>query len=235
MLRALIVDDEPLARARLKRLLSAHEATVCVLAEAADGKEALAQFKALQVDVVFLDIEMPELSGVEVAKVLANEPHPPAIVFTTAYSEHALTAVNLQAVGYLLKPVEAEHLAHILSKLGTTNRAQNSERQDETISYQLGNKIIKVALEDVCYFHADGKYTQVMTVQGAQGLVDEPLKALEERFGMRFVRVHRNCLVNSGEIAALEAHEQGHVIRLKSNKQPISVSRRALKQVKSLL
>lgn len=237
MIQALVVDDEPLARARLKRLLESHSDFISVTGEADDGSEALTKIAKGSFDVVFLDIEMQDVSGIDVAKSLAKMDVPPAIIFTTAYSEYAITAVNLQAVGYLLKPIETADLADILGKLAKVNRIQASHRatKDADISYQLGNKLLRINTKEVCYFHADGKYTGLVTIHGSEGLVDESLKDLESRLGSAFIRIHRHSLVNCDEISALEQSIHGHFVRLKNSDVVLPVSRRALKLVKSLL
>ena len=231
-LRVLVVDDEHLARERLKRMLeiaTEHE----VIGEAANGHEALAKTEAELPDVVLLDIRMPGMDGLETARHLAALEAPPAVVFCTAYEEHAVQAFDLLAVGYLLKPVRKEQLVRALDQLTRVNRAQLAalaEADGGATRTHIAARTYKgtelIALERIRYFQADQKYVTV-GYDGGEVVVDETLRDLEEEFGKRLLRVHRNALVVAAHVTALERVEGGGLsVRLDGVEQAIDVSRR---------
>jgi two-component system, LytTR family, response regulator AlgR len=237
--KVLIVDDEQLARERLVRMVRAldgHE----VVGEAGNGVEALDQAQRTAADVVLLDIRMPGMDGLETARHLAEMSVPPAVIFCTAYDQHALQAFELQAVGYLLKPVRRESLAGTLDKAQRVNKAQlaalgggePSRRSHIPARTHRGIELIPV--EEIRYFLADQKYVSVGFGGGRSGMIiDEPLKDLEREFADLFVRVHRNALVASGCIESLERLAPGHGrIRLRGVADPLEVSRRHLPDVR---
>jgi two-component system response regulator AlgR len=238
MLRALIVDDEPPARARLGALLRELN-QVEVVGEAGDAGETLALLEKLAPDVLYLDVRMPGMTGLELARHLARLPDPPAIIFTTAHGEHAMEAFEAEAVGYLLKPVRKEKLA------AATERAQRlSARQLEAVAapearthlpirHREGIRLVRVA--DIICLLAEQKYTTVRHAGGAD-LVEDSLRQLETEFGSRFLRVHRGALVNRDYIAAVERTEDGqHLIRLRGQTEPLPVSRRMAGDLKARL
>lgn len=195
----LVVDDEPLARARLQRLIAAMPAHTCI-GEAADGEQALALCQRLRPDVVLLDIRMPGLDGMATARALAALPAPPAIVFTTAYADFAMQAFDAGAVHYLLKPVAAARLALALERI--------TPPLDQGLLLQRGASSQRVPLADVLYVQADTKYLTVHTVYG-QWLVEDSLTNLERRFARRLVRIHRGLLVNAQRLRALHRDTDG--------------------------
>lgn len=240
-LRILVVDDEHLARERLKRMIEGateHR----VVGEASNGLTALEQAEALQPDVVLMDIRMPGMDGLEAARHLAEREAPPAVVFCTAYEEHALQAFDLLAVGYLLKPVRKEALLRGLEQLGRVNKAQlvalaeadgGGSRSHITARTHRGLELI--ALERVRYFQADHKYVTVGYDAG-EVIVDETLRDLEQEFAQRLIRVHRNALVAIAHITALQRTEAGAVaVRLADVEQLIDVSRRHVAGVRRAL
>jgi two-component system, LytTR family, response regulator AlgR len=244
-MRILIVDDEQLARDRLARMVAAldgHE----VVGQAAGGREALQQVMAADVDVVLLDIRMPGMDGLETARHLTALEAPPAVIFCTAYDEHAIQAFDLQAVGYLLKPVRLEQLAQALDKAQRVNRAQlaalgssdagqpgGARRSHISARTRRGLELIPVA--EVRYFLADQKYVTVRSDR-TEVIIDETLKELEDEFGELFVRVHRNALVAVAHIECLERQGPGQSrIRLRGVEQSLEVSRRHLASVRRLV
>ena len=200
-MRALIVDDEPPARERLRRLLEEID-EVAVVGEAANGAEALELCAALDPDVVLLDVRMPGMDGIEAARHLDALEEPPAVIFTTAYDEHALEAFETQAVGYLLKPVRREKLARAIRhaarvagpQLLAGRRAGAARRRRSQICARLGEQLRLIPVEDIYYFAADQKYVTVRH-RGGSDLIDESLRALADEFAPDFVRIHRNSLV----------------------------------------
>jgi len=239
-MRILVVDDENLARDRLRRMLESngdHE----VVGEAANGGEAVQQCSELQPDLVLLDIRMPGMDGLETARHFLSMEDPPAVIFCTAYEEHAIAAFDLQAVGYLLKPVRREKLFDALGKTVRLNRAQlaglnaNGEARRSHISARTHKGIELISIEDVRFFQADQKY---VTVRHAHGelIVDETLRELELEFTDLFIRVHRSALVAKLHIEGLLKDKNGHVaVRMRDLEETIPISRRHLPGVRKIV
>ena len=242
-LSVLIVDDELPARERLQRLVE--ELPGCVVAGVcSNGADALALAGKLKPAVVLLDIRMPGMTGIEVARHLGAFEHPPAIVFTTAYAEYALQAFESQAVGYLLKPVRSERLGQALRQasrltspqlLGlATPAAPLGARQHVAVRVRDELKLIPV--KEIRYFRADQKYVTVRHSRG-DDLIDESLKQLEEEFARDFVRAHRSILVGIAHVEALEraGADETYVLRLRGEEEPVAVSRRQLAELRKRL
>ncbi|KPZ61966.1 DNA-binding response regulator [Pseudoalteromonas sp. S3776] len=233
-MNVVIIDDEPLARARIKRLLQ-HNEHILVQGEGDNGAQGLALIKQVQPDLVFLDIDMPGINGLEVAQQLNTLSVPPAIVFVTAYPEHALDALQLSAAGYLVKPVTEQALDKVLAQVGRLNKAHMQTQQSTKISYQLGGTIKSIELDLVYYFNAQEKYTN-MVFEGGEALIEQSLKQLEQRFPTQLLRIHRNTLINKQRLVALHTLNSGvHSVELAGCKEQLNVSRRELKTVKSIL
>ncbi len=240
-MRIVIADDEPLARRRLARLLEELPNDQLV-GEAANGEEAILRCSELHPDVLLLDIRMPGLDGIATAKELSKLEHPPAIIFTTAYDSHALSAFETQACAYLLKPIRLEQLQHAIEKAQRLNLAQLAilEQSDNTkgrthISVQVGGSTRLIPVSEIAFFRAEQKY---VTLQkgNQQYLIEEPLKELEEEFKGQFIRIHRNALVALKAIAALHRDEEGHYsLQLHDQPERLDVSRRLVSQVKAIL
>ena len=231
-MKILVVDDEAPARERLKRLIEEQDEWQ-VVAEAANGREALERADATQPDLVLLDIRMPGMDGIETARHLAQMDEPPAVIFTTAFNEYAVEAFEASAVGYVLKPVRRERLAEALQRASRLTRPQlaslASREQHQArkhISARIRGELRLVPVRDVLYFHADQKYVTVRHHDG-ELLIDEPIKELEDEFADAFVRVHRSMLVSVAHIEALAKDAEGHYeIRLKGLEERFPVSRR---------
>lgn len=239
-MRILIVDDENLARDRLRRMLET-DAIHEVVGEAANGSQALQLCEQLQPELVLLDIRMPGMDGLETARHFLSLSEPPGVIFCTAYEEHAIQAFDLQAVGYLLKPVRKENLLAALDKTVRLNRAQlaalndadNSRRSH--ISARTHKGIELIAIDDVRYFQADQKYVTVRFNNG-EVIVDETLRELEDEFADLFIRVHRNALVAKHHIEGLVKDAEGQMgVRLQGLDEIISISRRHLPGVRKLI
>ena len=246
-MNVLIVDDEPLARERLIRMVGELEGYRVLEPSASNGEEALALIDSLRPDVVLLDIRMPGLDGLQVAAKLCEREAPPAVIFCTAHDEFALEAFDVSAVGYLVKPVRPEALAAALKKAERPNRVQlaaltrpampgNGAGPRSHISARTRKGIELIPLEQVIFFIADHKYVTLRHPQG-EVLLDEPLKALEDEFGERFVRIHRNALVARERIERLQRTALGHFqLYLRGlNGEPLTVSRRHVAGVRKLM
>jgi len=238
--KVLIVDDEALARDRLARMvaqLGGHEVT----GQAANGREAVARVLEQAPDVVLMDIRMPGMDGLEAAQHLAALPQPPAVVFCTAYEEHAIAAFEVQAVGYLLKPVRRERLAAALDQAARVNRAQLAALdrlgapQRTHIAARTHRGLELVPLDDILCFRADHKYV-VVTHTGGEVLIEDTLRDLETEFGERFVRVHRATLAALRHVERLERSAAGQAqLRLRHLAEPLEVSRRHRPEVRRVL
>ena len=236
----LIVDDEKLARERLVRMVTKINGFT-VLGEASDGAEAISKVKELKPEIVLLDIRMPGMDGIQAARLIGELPNPPAIVFCTAYGEHALEAFEANAVGYLLKPVKADALEKALQQARRLTQAQMAAvqhqeehgRQHISSKTRLGMELIPV--DDVRCFVADHKYVTVYSTHGEK-LIDDTLKELEDEFGERFVRVHRNALVSLKHIEGLERIPLGQFcVRLQGLAFKPVVSRRHVTVLRKMM
>jgi len=241
-MKILLADDETLSRERLRDLLLDSANGVEVVGEAANGLEALNLAIKLKPDVVLLDINMPGLDGIHCARELARLPEGPAVVFITAHDDFALQAFEVAACDYLLKPVRRERLAAALAKAQRLTPS-HWERLDETlpeaareyICAQRGNEVRLIPVAEIIYFHSDQKYTTVKTLAGEE-LIEDSLKSLEQEFGNRFVRIHRNALVATGRIERLEKGGWGGgKLRLRGLGTLLDVSRRCLPGLRAQL
>jgi two-component system, LytTR family, response regulator AlgR len=241
--RILIADDEAPARARLRDLLDECRETfpLAIVDEARNGREALEVINREKVDIVLLDIRMPEIDGMEAARHIAGMAEPPAIIFTTAFDSYAIKAFEVNAIDYLLKPIRAERLLAALGKTraappisrAALEAASNQPRRH--LSVHERGKIILVPLAEVLYLRAELKYVTVRTEE-REHLVEESLTHLEEEFADAFVRIHRNCLVARAAIAGFERNaeetESGWAVVIKGTGEKLPVSRRQHNVVK---
>jgi two-component system LytT family response regulator len=220
--KTILIDDEPIAISRLKRLLSEYEDTFDIIAEASNGQEGLEKTESLKPDLIFLDIEMPLLSGFE---MLAKLEFMPMVVCVTAFDQFAIKAFEENSVDYLLKPVEKERLAKTVQKLKKLSDNQSLRLSSEsianlfeqikpkkeihTISVKSGEKILFISLQDISNFQAEEKYVFLNTLDGRQYITTYTIAALEEKLPDSFIRISRSCIVNSGKIRELEKHFNG--------------------------
>ncbi len=240
----LIVDDEKPARDRLRQIID-DTAGHTVVGEAENGQQAVAMATDKNPDVVLLDIRMPGLNGIETAHHLNTLESPPAIIFTTAYDEHAIEAFEARAVGYVLKPVRRGLLASALDHAGRLAAATLNEiavqtdiepRRKHVCTRSHGQlKLIPVA--DVYFFQADQKYTNVHHSHGSN-LIDDSLTSLEQEFATDFVRIHRGAVVAVDKIEQLVKAADGKTrVILRDHSQDrdkgLIISRRHLSEVRS--
>ena len=233
----LICDDAPLAVERLSRLVSqlGHD----VVAPASHGRQAIDLAHQYEPDVILLDIQMPEMNGLACAQYLRQLDPMPAIIFCTAYDQHALDAFKSNAEGYLLKPVMQQELAQVLEHLTKLTQAQMSQlKQKENMDeinisrQQIAAKTYRgvelVPVENIYYFLADQKYVTVRHKNGSV-LIDETLKELEQEFGNQFIRIHRNALISVNYLDGLEVVSSGqYQVRCRELADRLAVSRRHL-------
>jgi two-component system response regulator AlgR len=234
MLRVLIVDDEPPARGRLRRMLA--NVPDCELAgEAASANEALAALDAEAIDVLLLDISMPGLDGMALARKLAQEERPPSVVFCTAWPDQALEAFECDAVDYLVKPIRAERLSSALEKVARMRGAGMAEEEQAFLRSTIAGKTTLIPVDSAICLLAEDKYTTVIYAEG-QTVINDALVDLEQRYPDRFLRVHRSALVATSRIRGLESAPGGpaHVILDGTDFRP-EVSRRLLAGVRRFI
>lgn len=246
-LKLLIVDDEMLARARIKTLLNdcnknnqETEIYTSTIIESASAFEALKLIKEQNFDGILLDINMPGFSGLEMARELNQTNPSTAIVFITAHNDYALNAFELSAVDYLTKPVRQERLEKALIKIQAHSKLNKLiEKEKEFISIQERNTTIRIELDEILYFKAEQKYVTVRTLD-KEYLLNMSINELETKYPTNFVRCHRNTLVSHQAISAIEkCHSEAEgdywVIRLHGISDTLIASRRQVPAVRALL
>jgi two-component system LytT family response regulator len=212
----LIIDDEPLARQRLKRLLKEQD-TIQIIGEAENGADGLLQIRALKPELIFLDIEMPVFNGFEMLSQLTD---PPKVIFTTAYDQYAVKAFEEESIDYLLKPIEAERLAKAVMKLKNKQEAfliplellmkqLNPKKEIKSLSVKIGDRIILVRLQELSYIEAEDKYVFLNTEDGKRHLTDFTLAALIEKLPDTFVRISRGTIINTDLIREIRKSFNG--------------------------
>ena len=240
-MRILIVDDEKPARNRLARMvgeLDQHE----LVGEAVNGVEALGMAQSLEPDVILMDIRMPGMDGIQAARHISRLEHPPAVIFTTAFSDHALEAFETHAVDYLLKPVKKGRLQVAIDATTRPTRARTT-KEDEVLSTleprqhicaRVRGSLVLVAIEKIYYFHAEQKYVTVRHSDG-EVLIEDALKSLETEFCDRFQRIHRNALVSLSSLAGMRSDNDGHQVTFRDIEDTLEVSRRHLPSVRKII
>ncbi len=241
-MKILIIDDEHLARQRLRQVIE-ELGTADFIAEGSNGEQALALCQQHQPDIILLDIRMPGMDGIEAAQHIMKLETPPAIIFTTAYDQYALSAFDTHAVDYLLKPIRKERLIEALesAKRLTKVQMQSLNLDEQTgsrrkhISARLGGELRLINISDIRYFLAEHKYVTVRYTEGSV-LIEESLRSLEAEFESVFLRIHRNALVALNAIEALEKSKSGaHKIRMTGVEETLEVSRRHLPYIRKVM
>ena len=252
-LRIFIADDEAPARARLKELLAdiRGELATKIVGESDSGLDVIDRLPGSGAQVLLLDIQMPGMGGIELARHLCALEDAPAVIFVTAHDRHAVEAFELNALDYLMKPVRTERLVAALrkslaaapervarSQAARLERAASGAREFFSVAER--NRIVLVPVGDVLFLKAELKYVTLRTGAG-EHLIEEPLVSIEREFGERFVRVHRNCLVARSAIRGFErvaggAEEEPHwSVVLEGTPERLPVSRRLWPAVKGVL
>jgi two-component system response regulator AlgR len=242
-LKVLLVDDEALARSRLRTLLGDCTAPQAVVAaEACDAVQAMNALRQDSFDAVLLDIRMPGVDGMALARAIAALPRPPAVVFVTAHSEHAVQAFELEAIDYLTKPVRLERLQQALQKVARLAQpvpASQADASRDMLIIQDRGRTERVPLAEVLYLKAELKYITVRTASRSY-ILDGSLSELEERHAAQFMRIHRNALIARRAVRALEKHfdpeeGEGWAVRLNGIDELLAVSRRQLSAVREAI
>ncbi len=240
-MNVLIVDDEHLARQRLKKMLSANSG-YRIIGEAETGEDALKKTQTSRPDIVLMDIRMPGMDGLEAASYINRMDKPPAIIFTTAFSDHALNAFETHAIDYLLKPIRQSRLDAALSAAKRMNKAQLSQLREQDAGGVRSKICIKnrgslelVPVDEIIYFKAELKYVTLRTAD-QEYLLEESLKALEHEFSRHFIRIHRNALVAQHKLHGLTKNPAGHTcINFSEIDDLLEVSRRHLSFIRKKL
>lgn len=237
----LIAEDEPLAAESLADWV-AQMPQLALVATCADGESALERIRALRPQLVLMDIQMPGLTGLQVLKALADDPQPPAVIFTTAYDEHALAAFELHAIDYLLKPFSherfAEAIEHALQKAPAPLRPavealQQGDQEPLTrVLVRDQGKIFPVQVADIEYLRSDTKYTALAS-KGRSFLVRLPIQSFEQRLDpARFLRVHRGCIVNLDFVEAMAPDENSQLVLQMRDGTRVVASREVSRQLR---
>ncbi len=245
-LRIAVTDDEAPARNRLRDLLGdvSEMLPLELVGEAENGKKLLELMEKQPVDVVLLDIRMPEMDGLETALHLQKLDDPPHVIFTTAYDDYAISAFELHAIDYLVKPIRLRRLHDALARTRSITRISldvlNAVAPDARthLSVQERGKVLLVPVADIRYLRAEHKYITIRTAD-RELLLEESLSRLEEEFNQRFVRIHRNCLVAKQYVQSFEKEtgeraEARWVVRLRDVAETLPVSRRQQNVVRHL-
>lgn len=235
-MKALIVDDEPLARARLSRLLTQLQAFEQILV-AEDVQHALQLNQQFRPEVVFLDIAMPGLNGLQLAERLSATPLPPALIYVTAHPEHALDAYSTAPLDYLLKPVNSARLSQAIARLDKPTRLNPEPllRSNEVLSGQCGGVKRQLSLRQVQYLKAEDKYVRAVGLAAEELLLEQSLQQLLERYPQSLLRIHRSVVINKMYFKALINKNNRHYISLQNSDELLEVSRRLLGAVKTAL
>src|SRR4030095_7569491 len=230
LFKAIVIDDEPAARRLMRNLLQEYPDVVEVIAEANSGREAIQKIEKLRPDLIFLDIQMPDLTGFEVIEQLSEKPN---IIFTTAYEQYALKAFETFSIDYLLKPIKEERLQQSIEKLkqfGRLNHTINVNGLQEIIRQfqapkkatalpiRTGDRIILLRYENIVYFEAQDKYVFVFTVDGQKYLTDQSLTVLSEKLPSPFCRIHRSYIINKEKIKEMHRHFSGRYLFIMDDK-----------------
>jgi two-component system LytT family response regulator len=216
--RTIVIDDEPAARRLMKNLLQEYSDTIHVIDEAGNGVEAIQKIEALKPDLIFLDIQMPDLTGFEVIEKLSEKPN---IIFTTAYEQYAIKAFESFSIDYLLKPIKEERLQQSIGKLKQFGKAESpinilglqqmiqqfkAPQKATALPIRTGDRIILLRYENIVYLEAQDKYVFVFTHDGQKHLTDQSLTILSEKLPTQFHRIHKSYIINKEQVREMHRH-----------------------------
>jgi two-component system, LytTR family, response regulator len=229
--KALIIDDEPAARRLIRSLLQEHSTVVEVIGEASNGEEAIQKIETLKPELIFLDIQMPDLTGFEVIDRLEFKPN---IIFTTAYEQYAIKAFESFSIDYLLKPIKEERLKLSLEKLKQFGRFSQSidvsnlqemirqiraPQKATALPIKTGDRINLVRFENISYMEASDKYVYIYTTDGMKHLTDQSLVTLEEKLPPGFYRIQKSYIINKDKIKEMHRHFNSRYLFIMDDKQ----------------
>lgn len=218
LFKAIVIDDEPAARRLMKSLLEEYAQVVTVVAEAGNGREAITKIEELRPDLIFLDIQMPDLTGFEVLERLTHKPN---VIFTTAYEQYAIKAFENFSIDYLLKPIKEERLQQSIDKLkqfGRLNqtldinslqdiiRQLQAPQKATALPIKTGDRITLLRYENIAYLEAQDKYVYVFTTDGQKHLTDQSLTTLSEKLPPQFYRIQKSYIINKDKIKEMHRH-----------------------------
>lgn len=233
LFKTIIIDDEPAARRLMKSLLSEYADRIEVIAEAGNGKEAIEKIHTLRPDLIFLDIQMPDLTGFEVLEQLHYKP---SIIFTTAYEQYAIKAFENFSIDYLLKPIKEERLEQSIRKLSEFGKIETSGpgidvnglqeiiRQLQAppkataLPVKIGDRIILLRFEQIAYMEAEDKYVYIYTIDGNKHLTDHTLSTLSEKLPPQFYRIQKSYIINKDRIREMHRHFNGRYLFIMDDK-----------------
>lgn len=236
LFKAIIIDDEPAARRLMKSLLQEHKDVVEVIAEAANGGEAIKKIESLLPDIIFLDIQMPDLTGFEVIERLQHKPN---IIFTTAYEQYAIKAFETFSIDYLLKPIKEERLEQSIAKLRQFGKIAapidvfglqqiiqqlKAPQKAAALPIKTGDRINLLKFENISYLEANDKYVFIYTADGQKHLTDQSLVALEEKLPPQFYRVQKSFIINKERIKEMHKHFNGRYLFTMDDKNSTRIS-----------
>jgi two-component system LytT family response regulator len=228
--KAIVIDDEPAARRLIKSLLLDYSDTVIVIDEAGNGREAIKKIEELKPDLIFLDIQMPDLTGFEVIEQLNHKPN---IIFTTAYEQYAIKAFDTFSIDYLLKPIKEERLQQSIEKLkkfGILNQSFDLSGLQEVIkqlqtphkstalSIKTGDRITLLKYENIAYLEAQDKYVFIFTSEGQKHLTDQSLTTLSLKLPPQFYRIQKSFIINKDKIKEMHRHFNGRYLFVMDDK-----------------
>ena len=235
-IKAIIVDDEPAARRILRSMLTAHNHWIQVVGEATNGEEAISLINELKPGLVFLDIQLPDLTGFEVLQNLNSQPN---IIFTTAYEQYAIKAFESYSIDYLLKPIREERFELSLQKLKSFGRNEiqtdfsvikkmmeemKTIKKPTAFPVKQGDKIILLQFENISHFEANDKYVELYTVDGKKYLLDQTLTSLMERLPDVYLRVQKSYIINKERVKEIHKHFNGRFVIIMDDKSQTRIT-----------
>jgi two-component system, LytTR family, response regulator len=230
LFKTILIDDEPAARRLMRNLLHDYKETIEIIGEAGTGQEAVQKIEELNPDLIFLDIQMPDLTGFEVIEKLSRKPN---IIFTTAYEQYAIKAFESFSIDYLLKPIKEERLRQSIEKLKQFGRLNSSiniaglqdiirqfqaPAKTTALTIKTGDRIILLRFENIVYLEAQDKYVFVYTADGQKHLTDQSLAALCEKLPSQFYRIQKSYIINKDRVKEMHRHFNGRFLFLMDDK-----------------
>ena len=228
--KAIVIDDEPAARRLIKNLLHDHSHVVNIVAEAGNGRDAILKIEELKPDLIFLDIQMPDLTGFEVIEQLSYRPN---IIFTTAYEQYAIKAFETFSIDYLLKPIKEERLYQGIEKLQQFGRLNHSidlpglqeiikqfkiPQKATALPIKTGDRITLLRFEKIVYLEAQDKYVYIFNADNQKFLTDQSLTALSEKLPSQFFRIQKSYIINKDKIKEMHRHLNGRYLFIMDDK-----------------